>query len=295
MPDILQKIAAKIKAHMDNIALSHSVFALPFAYMGAILAAGGMPPWPVLGWITLAMVGARSAALALNNLIDLKWDRLHPRFTYRPMVTGAVKIWEAVLLIVIALAVFLYATVHLPPLCLKLWPLALAVLVIYPYMKRFSWTCHLVLGLAQAMAPIGAWIAVTGTITGPALLLGLAVGIWIAAFDIVYGAQDVAFDRAHGLHSIPERFGVPRALAISAVMHVLSIAMFIAVGAVLALSMVYYVGVALAAFVLTYQHLTVSAADLSQVTQRYFMRNGLVGLFILLFTLIDMTVHVGRW
>lgn len=285
----------KIKAHADNIALSHSVFALPFAYLGAILAAGGLPPWALLGWITLAMVGARSAALALNNLIDLKWDRVHPRFTRRPMVTGAVRVWEAGALIIAAVAALVYATLHLPPLCLKLLPLALAVLVVYPYMKRFSWTCHLVLGMAQAAAPAGAWIAVTGTITAPAVVLGLAVGLWIAAFDIVYGAQDVAFDRVHGLHSIPARFGVPRALAISAFMHVVSIALFIAVGAMLVLSLPYYAGVALAAFVLTYQHLIVNAADLSGVTQRYFMRNGLVGLFILLFTLIDMTGSIARW
>lgn len=291
MADLLHKI----KAHADNIALSHSVFALPFAYVGAILAAGGLPSWPLLGWITLAMVGARSAALALNNLIDLKWDRLHPRFTSRPMVTGAVTVGEAVILIIVAVGVFVYATLHLPPLCLKLLPLALAVLVIYPYMKRFSWTCHLVLGVAQAAAPIGAWIAVTGTIAVPAVVLGLAVGLWIAAFDIVYGAQDVAFDRAHGLHSIPTRFGVPRALVISAVMHVVSIGLFIAVGAMLTMSVVYYAGVALAAFVLTYQHLAVSAIDLSGVTQRYFMRNGLVGLFILLFTIIDMAVGIGHW
>ena len=285
----------KIKAHADNIALSHSVFALPFAYLGAILAAGGLPPWPLLGWITLAMVGARSAAVALNNLIDLKWDRLHPRLARRPMVAGALQVWEAMALIVAAIGVFVYATLHLPPLCLQLLPLALAVLVIYPYMKRFSWTCHLVLGLAQAIGPIGAWIAVTGTVAAPAVVLGTAVGLWIAAFDVVYGAQDAAFDRAHGLHSMPARFGVPRALAISAAMHVVSIALFIAVGAMLNLSMPYYVGVALAAFVLTYQHLIVSAADLSEVTQRYFMRNGLVGLFILLFTIIDMTMSVARW
>ncbi len=278
----------KLKAHLDNIALSHSVFALPFAYMGAVLAAGGLPSGHDFFWITLAMVGARSAALALNNLIDLKYDKLHPRFTKRPMVTGAVKVWEAVLLIIFSLAVFIIAAANLHPLALKLSPLALIPLSVYPYMKRFSWTCHLVLGLALAVAPAGAWIAVRGDLTLPVMLLSLAVGVWIAGFDVIYGCQDVAFDKAHGLHSMPVRFGVEGALTLSKLMHAVSTVCFAAVGILLNLMWIYYIGVIVAAVVLLYQHSIVNSRDLSRVTQAYFMRNGLVGISIFVFTLMSV-------
>lgn len=279
---------SKLKAHLDNIALSHSVFALPFAYMGAFLAAGGFPSGHDLLWITVAMIGARSAALALNNFIDLKYDRLHPRFTSRPMVTGAVKPWEAIILIIISLLLFLLAAYQLQPLCLKLWPLALIPLVVYPYMKRFSWTCHLVLGLALSAAPVGAWIAVRGDAPPAILILGLSVGVWIAAFDVIYGCQDVSFDKANGLHSMPVRFGVSQALVLSKLMHGISITGFIAVGLLLNLHIIYYIGVALAAIVLIYQHSIVHATDLRAVTQRYFMRNGLVSLLLFVFTVIGL-------
>lgn len=278
----------KLKSHLDNIAFSHSVFALPFAYMGAFLAAGGLPADGDLFWITVAMVGARSAALALNNLIDLRYDRLHPRFTARPMVTGAVKRWEAALFIAASLAVFVYAAYQLHPLARTLWPLAVVPFAVYPYMKRFSWTCHLVLGVALAGAPVGAWIAIRGDLTAPVSLLATAVGVWIAAFDVVYGCQDVAFDKAHGLHSMPVRFGVAGALRLARLMHGASVAAFVAAGWLAGLGPWYYAGVALAAGVLVYQHSIVSAADLSRVTQAYFMRNGLVGAVIFLFTAVSL-------
>lgn len=281
---------SKLKAHLDNIALSHSVFALPFAYMGAVLAAGGLPSGHDFFWITLAMVGARSAALALNNLIDLKYDRLHPRFTKRPMVTGAVKVWEAALLILVSLAVFITAAAHLQPLALKLSPLALIPLSVYPYMKRFSWMCHLVLGLALAVAPAGAWIAIRGDLTLPVILLSVAVGVWIAGFDVIYGCQDVAFDKAHGLHSMPVRFGVEGALSLSKWMHAVSMVCFAAVGILLELMWIYYIGVVVAAVVLVYQHSIVTSRDFSKVTQAYFMRNGLVGISVFIFTLVSVLI-----
>ncbi len=278
----------KLKAHLENIALSHSVFALPFAYMGAFLAAGNIPSGRDIWWITLAMVGARSAALALNNFIDLKYDRIHPRFQNRPMVTGAVKVWEAILLIVVSLAVFIIAAAQLHPVCLQLAPLAVIPLAVYPYMKRFSWTCHLVLGLALSIAPVGAWMAIRGELTLPIALLGLAVGIWIAGFDVIYGCQDVEFDKAHGLNSMPVRFGVDGALRLSKWMHLMSIGAFTAVGYLLNLGAIYYAGVLLAAVVLIYQHSIVSPQDLSKVTQVYFMRNGLVAIVVCLFTIVSL-------
>lgn len=277
----------KLKAHLENIALSHSVFALPFAYMGAILAVQGIPAMGDLFWITLAMVGARSAAMGLNALIDLKYDRLHPRFTERPMVTGAVTPSEVVLLIAASLVVFVLAAAHLQPVCVKLVPLAVIPLAVYPYMKRVSWTCHLVLGLALSIAPTGAWIAITGSLAWPAVYLGLAVGIWIAGFDVIYGCQDVVFDKQHGLHSMPVRFGIPGALTLSRYMHAFSIGCFWLVGYQLQLGAIYFGGVVLAALVLIYQHRLVRDGDFSRVTQAYFMRNGLVGIFILLFTMLN--------
>lgn len=275
---------SKLKAHVNNMALHHSIFALPFAYMGAFLAAGGIPDGSDFFWITVAMVGARSAAMGLNNLIDLKYDKIHPRFKNRPMVTGEVKPWEAAALIVFSFMVFFAATLHLAPICVKLAPLAVAPFVVYPYMKRFSWTCHLVLGLSLAMAPIGGWVAVRGDLSLPVLLLGLAVGIWIAGFDVIYGCQDAAFDKQHGLHSMATRFTVEGALLIAKMMHATSILCFVAMGMLLHLTFFYYIGVMIATVTLYYQHRIVKPGDFSKVTQVYFMRNGIVGISIFAFT-----------
>ena len=279
---------SKFKAHINNITLSHAIFALPFAYIGAILAASGIPRTLDLIWITVAMMGARSAAMALNNFIDLKYDRLQPRFTNRPMVTGAVKPWEAVLLTLFCLAVFLLAAAHLHPVCLKLAPLAVIPFAVYPYMKRFSWTCHFVLGLALSIAPIGAFMAIRGELTLPIALLGLSVGVWIAGFDIIYGCQDVAFDKQNGLHSVPVSFGLRGALTIAKVMHTISMIGFLTVGQLMHMQWVYYVGVVLAATVLVYQHSIVSPTDFRRVTQTYFMRNGLVSIALLIFTVLSI-------
>ena len=279
---------SKFKAHINNITLSHAVFALPFAYIGALLAADGIPRMADLAWITLAMIGARSAAMALNNFIDLKYDRLQPRFTERPMVTGAVKPWEAVLFTLCSLAVFFLAAAQLQPVCLKLAPLAVIPFAVYPYMKRFSWACHFVLGLALSIAPIGAWMAIRGELTVPISLLGLSVAVWIAGFDIIYGCQDIVFDKKNGLHSVPVRFGLQGALTIAKVLHLISIIGFFTVGQLMHMQWVYYIGVLLAAIVLGYQHSIISPRDFGQVTQAYFMRNGLVSFALLIFTVISM-------
>jgi len=279
---------SKLKAHINNIALSHAIFALPFAYIGAMLAADGIPKGADLWWITLAMVGARSAAMALNNFIDLKYDRLHPRFTNRPMVTGEVKPWEAVLLTCISLGIFFLAAANLHPVCLKLAPLVVIPFAVYPYMKRFSWTCHLVLGFALGLAPIGAWVAIQGQVILPITILGLSVGVWIAGFDIIYACQDIEFDKSQGLHSIPVRFGLAGALAISKGMHVISISGFFVIGQLMHMQGLYYGGVFLAAIVLVYQHSIISVANFQQVTQAYFMRNGLVSIALLVFTFMSM-------
>ena len=278
----------KLKAHLDNIAFSHSVFALPFAYMGAVLAVGGLPAWREIFWITLAMVGARSSALAINNLVDLKFDQLHPRFTKRPMVTGVIARWEAISFIIGSLIAFLLAASRLHPVCLQLSPLAVAPFVLYPYMKRISWICHFVLGLALACAPVGAWLAIRGEVSPPVLVLGASVAVWIAGFDVIYGCLDIDFDRSQGLHSMPVRFGIERALILSKQLHVVSLAGFVTVGLMLGIGWQYFIGIVLAAGVLVYQHSIVTAKNLTAVTQQYFMRNGLVSMLVFVFTLISL-------
>lgn len=277
----------KLKALLVNIEFANSIFALPFAYTGAILAARGMPSWHDLGWITVAMAGARSAAMALNRVIDLDIDRRHPRFTERPMVTGAITVLEMTVFIISSFGLLFWAAGNLHPLCVKLLPLAVLPLIVYSYMKRISWTCHLVLGIALAAAPVGAWIAVTGTIELPAILLGGAVMTWIAGFDIIYGSLDIDFDRTNGLHSIPARFGMVKGLCISKGLHVLSVILLMSVGLGCKLGVFYFVGVALAGAVLVYQHIIITPGDLSKVNGQFFLKNGLVSSSVFLLTLVD--------
>lgn len=281
---------AKIGAHINNIALHHIVFALPFAYMSAFLAAGGMPPVMELVWITVAIAGARSAALALDNLADLKYDKKQPRLASRAMVRGDLKPREAKISIAVYLAVCLLAVAQLRPICLLLLPVAVVPFLIYPYTKRFTFLCHLVLGIAIAMAPAGSWVAVTGELSLPAVVLCIAVALWIGAFDAVYGSQDEAFDRAEGLHSLATQFTARGALVICRFVHAVSIACFYVLGMLLELHWLYYIGVGIAAGTLVYQHRIVSADDYSRVTQRYFMRNGIVSIAMLIFTVASLYV-----
>lgn len=282
-------LLGKLRAYADNVALSHSIFALPFAAIAFILAADGQPSANAVFWIIAAMVSARSAALALNNLIDLKYDRQHPRFRQRPMVTGAIGTREAAAFIAVCVAAFLWSTSHLQPVCLWLAPFVLLLFVVYPYLKRVTWACHLFLGITVGLAPLATWVALRGDLAVPPLALAVAVSAWIAGFDVVYGCLDVAFDRQAGLHSIPQAFGVKRALAVARLLHLASVACFVAFGLLADLGPLYYGGTVAAAGVLCYQHSIVRPGDLSQISQRYFMRNGLVGLSLCLFTLLSIT------
>lgn len=280
----------KLKAHIENIALHHTIFDLPFAYMGAFLAAGGVPDMLVLLWITLAITGARSAALAIDNLVDLKYDRVHPRFTRRPMVTGAVKPWEAKLLIVVSLLVCIFAVYQLPSICIKLLPLAALPFAIYPFMKRITCACHAVLGVSIAMAPAGGWVAVRASIDFEMIVLCAAVGIWIAAFDAVYGAQDEKFDREQGLHSLATAVGAAAAMNMAKVFHVLCIGCFVWLGVIMNLSWPYYLGVGIAAVTLVYQHSLLKPDDFHNLTQMYFMRNGIVSVAMFVCTWVGFYI-----
>ncbi len=280
----------RLRAHMNNTAFHHTVFSLPFALMGALLATGGDPPLGTLGWVVLAITAARSAALALDNLADLKYDKQQPRLAYRAMVQGRVTKKEALVFIGVCLLVLIFAVLQVHPVCIRLLPFAAVPFLIYPYMKRVTGWVHLFLGIAIGMAPAGGWVAVSGKIELPMLVLFLAVALWIAAFDAMYGAQDEAFDRSQGLHSLAVSFGARGAFQIARAMHVLSILLFIALGAMMHLHWPYFIGVAIAAATLVYQHRIAGPTDFSRVTQVYFMRNGIVSIAIFVFTWISYMV-----
>lgn len=280
----------RLRAHMNNTAFHHTVFSLPFALMGALLAAGGDPPLGDLGWIVLAITAARSAALALDNLADLKYDKQQPRLAYRAMVQGRVTKKEALVFIGVCLLVLVFAVLQLNPVCIRLLPFAAVPFLIYPYMKRVTGWVHLFLGIAIGMAPAGGWVAISGKIELPMIVLFIAVALWIAAFDAMYGAQDEEFDRSQGLHSLAVTFGAHGAFQISRAMHVLSILLFVALGVMMHLTFPYYIGVGIAAGTLVYQHRIAGPTDFSRVTQMYFMRNGIVSIAIFVFTWISYLV-----
>ena len=280
----------RLRAHMNNTAFHHTVFSLPFALMGALLAAGGNPPLVDLGWIVLAITAARSAALALDNLADLKYDKQQPRLAYRAMVQGRVTKKEALVFIGVCLLVLVFAVLQLNPVCIRLLPFAAVPFLIYPYMKRVTGWVHLFLGIAIGMAPAGGWVAISGKVELPTVVLFIAVALWIAAFDAMYGAQDEEFDRSQGLHSLAVTFGAHGAFQISRAMHVLSIILFVMLGVMMHLTFPYYIGVGIAAGTLIYQHRIASPTDFSRVTQIYFMRNGIVSIAIFVFTWISYFV-----
>ncbi|BAL82860.1 putative 4-hydroxybenzoate polyprenyltransferase related family protein [Selenomonas ruminantium subsp. lactilytica TAM6421] len=269
-----------IKAHINNVALHHTIFDLPFAFMGAVLAAGGRPSFHDLFWIALAITTGRAAALAMDNLADLKYDSQQPRMSYRAMVQGRISKREAKVFIGICLLLMVLSVLHLHPICIYLLPLAALPFMIYPFTKRFTGWCHLFLGVAIGMAPAGGWVGVSGQITMPMVLLCIAVALWIGAFDAMYGAQDEEFDKSQGLHSLATEYGANNAFRLSAAMHVVCIACFFAVGVMLTLGQLYFIGVGIAAGTLIYQHRIVSPTDFSRVTQGYFMRNGIVSVAI---------------
>lgn len=288
----------RIRAFLDLVAIEHSVFALPFAYLSALTAMqvnGGQVRWLDLLLITVAMVGARTFAMAANRILDRRIDALNPRTANRELVTGAVNLRTAWAGAGIALAVFLVAAALLNPLCLVLAPLAVVPLVGYPYAKRFTNWPHAVLAVAQAVGPVGAWLAVTGTFagSGPAWLLGVAVGLWIGGFDLIYACQDAEVDREIGVHSVPARYGLRFALHASTVAHVVTFVLFVWFGALVGFGWLWWIGLALTAVAFAYQHVVVSPTDLSRVNRAFFTANGFVGIALFGFALLDLVVRLG--
>jgi 4-hydroxybenzoate polyprenyltransferase len=285
-----------VRSFLRLVKVEHSVFALPFAYLAALTAMtrhGGRVHWLDLLLITVAMVGARTFAMAANRIIDRRIDAQNPRTATRELVTGAVSVRTAWTGAVVALAVLVGAAALLNPLCLALSPLAALPLVIYPYGKRFTDWPHAILALAQMVAPVGAWLAVTGTFdgSGPAWVLGAAVGLWIGGFDLIYACQDAEVDRQIGVHSVPARYGVRFALVVSAVAHAITFALFVWFGALVGLGRLWWVGLALTAVAFGYEHVIVTPTDLSRVNRAFFTANGFVGIALFVFALADMVVR----
>ena len=281
----------KIKAHINNIALSHTIFDLPFAFMGALMATSGKVDWWTLFLIAVAVTSGRAAALAIDNLADLKYDKLQPRLSYRAMVRGDISRGEAFVFIIFCLLIMILTVAQLPPICLKLLPIAALPFIIYPFTKRFTGWCHMFLGFAIAMAPAGGWVASGGELFDPAMIfLCAALMLWMAGFDAMYGAQDEKFDKSQKLHSLATEYGARGAFNLSKIFHVLCILFLIFVGIILKLSALYYVGIFIAALTLIYQHDIVAPNDFSQVNQSYFMRNGIVSVALLVFTWLNYLI-----
>jgi 4-hydroxybenzoate polyprenyltransferase len=288
-----------VKSFLGLVKIEHSVFALPFAYMSALTAMTlhnhKRVDWSTLLWITVAMVGARTFAMAANRILDRKIDARNPRTAGRELVTGAVSVKTAWAGAVVALVVFLGAAALLNPLCLALAPLAVVPLIVYPYAKRFTNWPHAILGSAQLIGPVGAWLGVTGTLhgSGPAWVLGAAVGLWIGGFDLIYACQDVAIDREIGVHSTPARYGIRFALNASSIAHVATFALFVWYGELVGFGWLWWVGLVLTAAAFIYEHAIVKPDDLSRVNRAFFTANGFVGIALFVFALLDLVVRLG--
>lgn len=281
-------VARPLRTTLEMIRFSHTLFALPFAILSAVLAAGGWPDAATLGKILLAMVGARSAAMAHNRLVDRELDAANPRTATRALPAGTLSIDYVRAFLVVSVGIFLLAAASLNRLALLLSPVALAILFFYSYTKRFTALSHLLLGLCLAIAPVGAWIAVRGEVELLPVLLGLAVLFWTAGFDVIYSLQDEDHDRRVGLHSLPARFGSRAALVISALLHVLMVALLVAVWRMAGGRELFGVGIAATAGALIYQHAIVRPGDLSRVNAAFFTANGFVSLVLAVCGIADI-------
>ncbi len=283
-----------LKTTLDMIKFEHSVFALPFALIGALLAAGGIPGAWTLAWIVVAMVGARSAAMAFNRIVDRAYDAGNPRTQMRPLQTGKLSVRFAWAFTLLSALVFFLAAAELNRLSLILSPFVLAILLGYSWTKRFTDGSHVVLGFCLGMAPVGAWVAVRGTLDARPFILCAAVTLWTAGFDIIYACQDVDFDRAAGLHSLPKSIGIRGALIVSSLLHGIMVLLLIALALVFHLGAITFVGIAVVAALLFYEHLLVKSHDLSRVNAAFFNVNGFIGIFFLMAVSADVLWWLKR-
>lgn len=283
---------SRLRVVLEMIKFEHTVFALPFAFLGAFLAARGFPGWEVSFWILLAMIGARSSAMAMNRLADQAFDALNPRTRLRALPQGQVSATFVILFIVLSSALFFISAWMLNPLAFLLSPLALFIIFAYSYTKRFTSWSHLFLGLSLAIAPVGGWIATRGTLELQPFVIAVAVMFWVGGFDIIYACQDFEFDRRTGLKSLPVRFGIRNALYISIFFHLLMIASLLWALYLFKLSLISFIGMAIVAAALIYEHNLVKPDDLSKVNAAFFTLNGVISIVLLLFVGLDLCLFV---
>lgn len=275
----------KIKILLEMIKFEHTVFAMPFAFLGAFLAAGGVPEVMIFFWVVLAMVGARTAAMGFNRIVDRRFDAKNPRTADRAIPAGQVSLAEAWAMVLFAAGLFFFACFNLNHLTLILAPFALGLTFLYSLTKRFTWLCHVVLGVALAFSPVGGWVAVQGSFVNFPWTLPIGVLFWVAGFDAVYACLDADFDREIGLYSLPSRFGRERAFKLAVLFHLIAFALFLATGWLANLNIFYYAGIVLTGAALFYQHLVVNPKDLSRIQLSFFTLNGL----------ISLTLFVAAW
>lgn len=287
---LLIDVRRRMAALLDMVKFSHTVFALPFALTGMVLGAGGVPGPGTVFWILVAMVGARTAAMAWNRIVDAELDARNPRTANRHLPSGRVTSGEAWALVAAGVLVLEIAAWALNFLCLRLSPIALGVIFVYPYAKRFTVLSHYLLGLALAAAPLGAWVAVTGEWSWRIVPLGLAVLVWVAGFDVLYALQDMEFDRAEGLHSVPQRLGKGLSLKLAARLHVVLVLLLVAQIPIFDLGIWYALGVLAVAALLLYEHALVTPYDLSRLDAAFFTMNGVISVVIFGATLLDVVL-----
>lgn len=277
-----------LKSFFKMIKLEHSLFALPFAFAGMFLAANGIPSLRTVILVTIAMVGARSAAMGMNRFADAEIDARNPRTASREIPAGNISKKKTLIYIAVSLAIYFIATFMMNKLTAILSPVPILVFILYSYTKRFTNMCHLVLGLALGLAPIGAWIAVTGTINLPPFILCFAILAWVAGFDILYAIQDIDFDRSEGLYSIPAYLGAGGALITARILHIIAFILFASLMAVSNLGYAYLAGVLISGALMAYEHSLISKNDLSKLNMAFFNMNAYISITIMVFTLIDI-------
>jgi 4-hydroxybenzoate polyprenyltransferase len=280
----------KIAILLEMIKFEHTVFALPFAFMGAFLAARGVPGPATITWIVLAMVGARTCAMGFNRIVDRKYDELNPRTATRALPANTVKLSEAWTMVILSAGLFFFACYNLNQLTLMLSPFALGLTLFYSLTKRFTWLCHMVLGLALAFSPLGGWVAVSGSLQSYPYVLSLGVLFWVAGFDTVYACLDADFDVEMGLFSLPSRFGRKNAFRLAVLFHVIAFALFVVTGIISRLNFPYYLGIIFTGAALSYQHMVVNPRDLSRIQLSFFTLNGLISLTLFVATWLSLVV-----
>ena len=290
---MLAKITTKISLLSDSIRFQETIFTLPFAFIGSVIASRGLPELSVILWITLALTGGRTLGMASNRIIDIEQDKLNPRTQNRALVTGNLKKIEVGTLAFSGLILLFVSAYMLNPLALALSPLAAICVFSYSYFKRFTWGSHFAIGITDSIAPIGGWIGVTGTFDLEALILGVAVACWVSGFDIFYSAQDMEFDRTNNLNSIPQKFGLNVAFNVSRFMHTSTSILILIAGIINNIHMIYYLGWGIATLLLLYEHSIISPNDMTRMNIAFFKVNGYIGIILLIFTIISFQISNG--